>query len=458
MQSFTIDKNDLSRGISISPNHNNGGFSGVRKGVNLAVSECTLILPQPARNDLNGSSVVLDDIIAFTSDPTFLGNNGYALDEDGNFYTIDGTTVTKRQTDSVKSYSSGTTDMKVFQGSLYATSTTDIAKLGGSDLTSIDHDWWTVTEGKSALSSVYRHILEVVEDTMYISDGYRIHTYDGTTAVYEAMSIPTEYNITNMIVHNDGRHLLVFAAETANYGHTLRAKARCYLIDTVNLEFISEIEVDAQVEGSINVGGVIYVTYGSKLGYYDGGGVTFLRNLNSSVTYKHNLANMDGILVVRDKNGLLGYGDLGLGNIFWYMYADERTTPEREFSAIYHYGDNKLLTSITSRRLDLLDFDEYGGASDFETNYYSFPGKVWIRKIEIETETLASGSDITISYLDRNGTASTITTMTYAADGAVSYKEKFYNIKTSLFKLRTAFAAGNTKGIHKITVWYEDAE
>lgn len=459
MQSFTIDKNDWSRGISLTTKHNNGGFSPVRKGINLAVAQGGILYPQPARTNMNSGAVVLDVIAAFAADPTFLGNDAFALDEDGNFYTIDAGVVTKRQTDSVKAYNDGTSDMRVFRGALYATSSTDIALLTGiSTLSSIDHDWWTTTEGNSALASTYRHPIEVVEDTMYIADNFNIHTWDGTTSVEDAMSLPSEYNITSMIVHTDGRHLLVFVAETANYSHTQRAKARCFMIDTVNLEFVREIEIDAQIEGCINVGGVIYVTYGGNLGYFNGDGVTFLRKLNTSTTYKHCMANMEGVLVVRDKSGLLAYGDLGLGNVFWYMYADDQTSPERTFNAIFYAGDNTMYTSVSNRLLDVLDFDTFAGASNFDSNFYSFPGKVWIRKIEVECETLASGSDITFYSLDRNDTAVQMFTLTHATDGAVSYKEKFVNIKTSLFKLRATFAAGNTKGIHKITVWYEDAE
>lgn len=468
MLSFSIDKNDLIRGVSITPRHTDGGFSPRREGegtnsyrasgINLIKGQGGVLYPQPGRTDLNGSSVVTDNIIAFTEDGTFLGNDAYALDEDGNFHTIDGSTVTKRQTDSTNSYTDGTCDMVQFKGELFATAREDIVKLGGSDLASLDDEWWTTTRGHSGLSTVYRHPMVVLEDTLYIADDEDIHTWDGTTSVPAAMSIPSTYNITNMIAHTDGRHLLVFASGTANYSHTLKAKAVCYIIDTVNLEFIREIPLHSQVEGSINVGGVIYVTYGDNLGYFNGDGITFLRKLNAGTTYKHKLTNYEGILVVADDNGLLMYGDLGLGNVFWYAYNDDQISPTRDFSAIYYAGDNEMLVSVTSRYLDKIDLEDIGGATEFETNYYSFPGDVWIRKIDIEFEELDTGSDITFSYVDKNNTETELLTLDYSTDGAISHKEKFVNIKTNLFKLRLDFAAGNPSGIHKITVWYEDAE
>jgi len=461
MATFTIDKTDFNRGISLTENHNNGGFSGAREGIGLFAEQAAILYPQPARTDLDAdnSDVVTDNVVCFAADPTFLGNDGYALDEDGKFYTIDGSTVTLRQTDATNSYNDGTSDMLVYKNSLFATSTTDIAKLDGSDLTSLDHDWWTNTLSKSALSSTFRHPMEIVEDILYIADEYKIHTWDGTTAVASAMLLPDDYNITNLIKHTDGRHLLAFVSQTANAGHTKKAAARCFVIDTVNLEFVREIEIDAQVEGSRNVGGVIYVTYGNKLGYFNGDGISFLRKIESATTYKHQLANVDDILLVRDENGILAYGDLGLGNIFWYVYADERTAPQREIDAIYYAGDNTVLLSSTGRLLDLIDLDTFAGASNFDSNFYSFPEKVWIRKITVECETLASGSDITLHSVDKNGTATELFDLTFAADGAIDFKEKFVNIYiTSLWKLRVAFAAGNTKGIRSVTIHYESAE
>lgn len=452
MATFTIDKTDWARGVSITENHNDGGFSPLKRGHNLSVAQGGILFPKPAGTDLAGATVVAS-IIAFTADPSFLGNDAYGLDTGGNFYTVDGATVTKRQTDAVKTYTSGTSHLKTFLGSLFATSGTDIAKLDGSDLSSIDHDWWTATAGESALQSSYRHPMEVVEDTLYIADQYRIHTYDGSTTVYEAMVLPSLYNITSMIVHTDGRHLLVFVAETANFSHTARARAKLFMIDTLDLEFIREIDIDGQVEGVINVGGVIYCTYGNNLGYFNGDGLTFLRKLANATTYSHNLANMEGTLLVRETNGLLAYGNLGLGNVFWYPWDNAWA-----LTAIYYAGDNTVMTSSSDEKLNKLDFDTYGGAGIWDSNQYSFAGKVWIRKIVVESETLESGGNITFSSINKNGTAAVIGTLTFAADGAISEKTMTCNIYTDLFRLRIAFDALNTKGIRKITIHYEDGE
>lgn len=454
MQSLLINKDNWQLGVATSDRHTDGGTSPARKGHNFEVSQAGLLLPQPARTDLSAN--VTSQIIAFTADPTFLGNDGYALDESGNYYTISGTTVTKRQTDSTRTFAYGTSNLKTYKGSLFATSTTNVSKLDGSNITTTDATWWTGTMGAAALNSAYRHCMEVVEDTLFISDNNMLHTYNGVAAVYAAMSLPSYYNITNMILHTDGRHLIVFVAETVNYSHTRRARAKMYVIDTVNFEFEREVDIDAQVEGSINVGGVIYVTYGGNLGYFNGDGVTFLRKLSTNPTYTHSLANKEGILLVREANSVLAYGNLGgKNNVFWYPYE---TTASNTISGIYYYGGNKILTSSSGQKLDLLDYSTFAGAAEWDGVYYTFPGKIWIRKIVVETEYLTTGSSMLFSVVDQSQNVSTIMSMSYAVDGAVNHKEMFCNVLTNMFKPRVSFDAGNLRGVRNITLWYEDAE
>lgn len=458
MQSIVIDKTIWKQSVSISDRHDDGGYSPLKKGHNFEYSQGGILLPQAAPTSITGG-VVTDGIVAMTGDPSFLGNDAYAVDEDGNFYTIDNGVTTLRQTDGVKTYDWGNTDMKVFRGELFVTSTTDIANLNGADLSSLDHDWWTTTKGKTALQSTYRHWMEVVEDTLYITDENMLHTWDGTTATHNAFALPDMYNITAMIKATDGRTLMLFASETVDFSHTRRNAAKCFLIDTVNLEIIREIDIDAQIEGAINVGGVIYLTSGYSLGYWNGDGFSFLRKLEtSSRTYKHAMTKKDNTLYVRDGNAVLAYGNLGEGNVFYYPFKHQ--TASNELNVIFYIGDNKLLTSAdtSAQRLNLIDFDTFADQAQWESNFYSFAGKVWIRRIEVQTETLESGGNITFSYVDKNNSASTMMTMTFASDGAISEKKAFCNIFTDIAKFRVTFAAGNTKGVLKIKIFYEDGE
>src|SRR5690606_1734021 len=139
---------------------------------------------------------------------------------------------------------------------LYTTCATDIAKLS-LNMSTIRAVWWidaVADEGNSSLQSTAFHDLVVVVYISFIMDGNKIHTWDGTTSVENAMQIPTDMTIVSGIKHPNGRDLIVFASRGLNYSHQLRVEARVYVIDTNTLEFLSETNIDDQVEGVIDVG------------------------------------------------------------------------------------------------------------------------------------------------------------------------------------------------------------
>ena len=392
---ITIDFKTYTLGESKSNRIADRGFSPESYGLNLLKEEGTLYF-SGGTTDLSAS--LEGDVVCTANDPDFLGQDAYILDNEGKFYTLSGTTLTKRQTDSVKTYQVGTSDMVRFKGSLFATSQTDIAKVDGGDLTAgVDNDWWTTTRAHSALQSSYRHPLEVVEDTLYIGDKNFIHTWDGTTSVAEAMTLPYYINVVTLRKHPDGRHLIAFCGVTANYSHTRNGGGKIYVIDTLNLEFVREIDTEAQVEGSRNVGGIVYVTYGDRLGYFNGDGLEELRKLtNGSTTYSHQLSNAENILLVRDGKDVLAYGDLGQGKVWWRPYRANAGSYST-FTAIGYKGDDTILVAYVdatsgAEQLYQVALNTAGIVGIFESNHYLPGGHVAVRRIEIDhTATPASG-------------------------------------------------------------------
>src|SRR5690606_34648161 len=183
METIVIDANNFILGASKDLYTPNAGYSPQTKGVNPLKTQGVLYW-QPPFNDIANLE---GNVVASIPDPNFgSGNDAYILDNEGKFYTLNGTTLTKRQTDATYSYVAGTSDFIVYAGGYYATSATNIALLTGADLATIDNDWWTATRGHGSLDQNYRHPMEVVEDTLYIADKNLIHTWDGTTSVPSA--------------------------------------------------------------------------------------------------------------------------------------------------------------------------------------------------------------------------------------------------------------------------------
>lgn len=454
MQAITLfDSNSILNGESINDYVANRGFSKESYGLNLMAEKGVLyFMDLPTSRGTN----VTNDIIASTIDPSYLGNDTYHLDDGGAFYTVNGATVTKRQTDSTNTFNLGTSDLITFRGATFATSTTEVTYLTGSNLTTIDATWWTVTRSHSALGANYRHPMEVVEDTLYIADQYYIHTWDGSTSVSQAMSLPQDVNITSLRRHPDGRHLIAFCGISANYSHTRAGGGRIYLIDTINLEWVSEIITETQVEGSLDVGGVIYATYGKNVGYFNGAGLEFLRELETSATtYSHCLGAMEDILLVRDGVNVLAYGNLGAGRVWWNLYRYDSNT----ITNIQYKGDNKLLVADNATNLYEVDYDNKSIYGRFETNRINSAGQVWIRKILVyHTETADVGTfAFDVISIDQNDDTTTIKQPSYINTGGISITRVDCNILTTNDKLRINPSNAGI-GYKKIVIYVENGE
>jgi len=418
---LTIDFKNYVLGESQTTRTPDKGFSPESYGLSLIYEKGTLYF---GGSETDRSTNLEGEVICITNDPNFLGNDAFILDDEGKYYTLDGSTLTKRQTDSTNTYALGTSDFLRYKGAAYATAQQEAIYIVGSDLeTSIDTTWWSTTRGHGALQLGYRHPLEIVEDTLYLGDKNYIHTWDGTTSVAQAMSLPEGVNITTLRRHPDGQHLIAFCGVTANYSHTRNGGGLIYIIDTVNLEWIREIPTESQVEGSKNVGGIVYVTYGDKCGYFNGDGITWLRDLTSgSVTYSHQITNAEDILIIRDGAYALAYGDLGGGGKVWWR-AYRANTTGTALTAVGYKGNYTIIIGYTDttssvEKLAEVNLKGTGVAGAFYSNKELAGQNIAVRRIEVDhTQTPASGTNaFSISLLSRVGTSK-------YASGTITYTD-----------------------------------
>lgn len=461
MEILTIDKKEFQKGITIDDEDDAGGMSPESYGLNYFLSKGLTLIPQP--NAVSTSIDLTGDIIDSCVDPAYLGDDCFIVASDGKYYILDGTTLTLKQTDSAKTYTYGTSRIITFQGDIYCTSTNDITKLNYS-MSTIDATWWSSTLGKTLLNVNYRHPMEIVEDTLYIADKNMIHTWDGTTGVYNAMSLPSFYNITELRISNDGRHLLVFTSETANYSHQKKTNAKLFIIDTVTLEFIREINIDDQVETAINVKGTTYVIYGNSFGYLSDNGLKLIRKISvAEPVYSSRVTANENSIIIAEDDKVLVFGDVnGKGNIFFYA-----TRSEYPYTKIYNLlaignsgvDDNKIMISYvdiySNNKVKILDFDSRGSTSiAIKTKKY-FKGRVWIRRIDIETETLTLDKEVTISMVNSDGSYTSIGKYSYALNGAAQTARFDCNQLVDFIQLRLIWS---NISIKKFKIYHESGE
>lgn len=433
MPVITIDPSKIILGESQSAWTSERGFSPSSYGLNLTKMKGLLYFA-PTVTDRGGATLT-GNIIASAYDRTYSGNDAYFLDNEGAFYTLSGATFTKKQTVAADTFITGTSDLLQYKDNLYATSETRVIYLAASGLTSVDSSWWT------GLKSACRHPLERVEDTLYIGDQYEIHTWNGTSSTAAAITLPTDVNITSLRKHPDGKTLLAFCGLSANYSHTRGLGGRIYFIDTNLKNWTREIDIEMQVEGSQTVGGVIYVTYGDSVGYFDGNGVKFLKRLsnNSGTTYSNNIVAYEDKLVIRDGRDALVFGDLGGGRVWWRIF---KTSIAKDISCLRYLGDNKMLFAYqdaggTAGNLEEVDYDNVGTNGTFISNKYIFPQKVRIRRIEVihDVSNSAGTTQFTVYNLDTEGTATTIFSPIYT-NQSTTKTEFFVDVDTDIFQFQ----------------------
>lgn len=455
MNLLTIDAKQFKLGESQSRHEGDRGFSPESYGLNLEYDKGVLY-GMGAATDIGGATLV-DKVVARAKDKNSLGNDQYFLDASGNFYTLDGATFTKRQTDGSNTYQLGTSDMVQFQGNTYATSTDDVAKLTGSDLTALDATWWSTTLGNSTLQTSVRHPLEVVEDHLYIGDKNNIHAYDGSVDTVNAITLPTGVNVISLRKHTDGRTLLAFCGLTINYSHSLGLAGVVYYIDTVTWEFIREVPLESQVEGTINHEGAIMCTWGKNFGYFDGSGLQWLRDLESETTYSHNLESKEDTLLVRDDDAIIAWGDLGKGKVFWNLYQTGDS-----IDVIAYLGSGKVAfgyLSSSTEYLKYVDTDEVGVYGSFFSDPITLPGRVWVRRVEVDHDVSTTGVEqMNLYYKADDGSTETLGTISYGTtESGIRRARIDCNVLASIFAIGMIWSNGYL-GVKKFTIYYESAE
>lgn len=398
-----------------------------------------------------GSGVILDSIIA--SCPDTINSTGinaaYLLDRDGNFYTYSGTTLTNKQT-SGHTYTLHTSALVPHSGYVYASSEYAVAQLTASLATLYD-EWWT------GLSTSYRHPMETVEDELFIADGDVIYYWNGTSSG-TAFTLPHNVNITTLRKHPNGVDLLAMGGTSRQYDHSGNGAGKIYVCDPQIRDWKREIDTETQIEGSYLLGGVVYVTYGSKVGYFNGDGVSFLKQLaTSTFRYSNNMNAFEDNLLVGDGREILMFGDVGAGKVWSSIFRNSEYSTEIE--NICYIGGNTVLASFrdsgTVGQLREMDYDTPSTLGIFYTNKIDFEGEAIVTRIDIIHEvSAANNAKFGLSSVDADGSEYAIndTAVTVPVGGTRTRIQ--CNIRTDVFQLKIV-PYNEALGIKSIRIYYD---
>lgn len=457
MSVINIDYKNFINGESQSDLIADKGFSPATTQINLTKTRGMFYFNESPTD--RGGATLTGNIIASCPDPAYSGNDRYYIDDEGAFYLIDSVTFTQKQAGAGSyTYQLGTTDLIPFRGNFYFTSQSTIGTFD-NNMAIINEEWW------SGLNNLYRHPMEVIEGELFIGNLNLIYYYDGTSTG-TAFTLPTGVNVTSLRKHTDGRTLLAFTGSTADFSHIRNGQGKVYYCDPISRDWIREVDIEAQVEGTRSVGGIIYTTYGNIVGYFNGKGLEFLKKLDySTTTYSQCMDNMEDVLLIRDGLYVKAFGNLGNGRVWWNCFYNE--TNSNHINNIAYKGDNKLLiafqgASAGTGLLQEIDYDNAGVIGKFISNKIRFGQKVHIDKIEIvhditnnagTTQFEVHQKDLQGNINNAYGHSGLIATPTYVSQN-VDETRIDCDIKESIFQLGIVPITDDI-GFKEIRIYYE---
>lgn len=410
---------EFAKGMSTTVEQPDGGFSPETDAVNLQAIPGAIY---PSAAAVNRSTNLSNDLIA-ACPCSVTAVNQFLIDTGGYIYSLN-TSYALTQAASALSgtWTTGTTDIVQFIDKIYATSTTDVARMN-TDLTAGDATWWGTTLSKGVLTSGVRHPLCIFQDRLWIGDKNALHNIvDSSTGNKDVLLLNAHNEITALAVDPASGRMLIATTQGANYSATVATGNRIFVYDGTSATYTREYVVDGMVTGFRAVGGVVYVFYGgNKIGYWNGSGVTFLRKLKNvtlagaDLPYKQHATNIDNTLYVVDGKQVLAYGDILPGRKVWY-YVHSNNISSAKYGVIFHAGEKILGLGFTSAKLYSVDLTDVGSASTagsttFYTNFFYFPRPIHPRSVYIEFDsTVATSTNLpSVTYKTAPGATTALT-------------------------------------------------
>jgi len=457
MPTLTIDAKDFFRGVSTTDELADGGFSPLSKGINLYASP-GLLLPGAAPTDFSGSPDVSNGVFAFAptssnSDICFgLGSNSA---KDGKFVEISASGAIVATSDTVRDYVANQSDMVRFGSEFFYTST---ATAGKSSLTfgTNDFNWWTGTLGLTAFGVASLHHICEYGGRLYFADGRYLHSWDGTTGTYNALDLPSGYEISDITVFQN--LIFIAAARTAIGDAADASNCRIFTWDGFSDSFLDEIMIQERIETFIPFGGTLFVSTKKFFGYYTGSTISPLYKISTPI-YKYQFAITQDRLYMLQSTDVLCYGNPVVSRAKFLSYPLKHTSSLIGLSSfqagalIYAYASK--LGSFTN-----VDASDQTG-NIFYSNKIFLGGQARIKSIIVESEALTSGSSATIQYIDDTQTlrSGDTSTLDYSSLGAVC-KHKFeINGKPATLTIQLKITFSSTpKGIRRVHINYAPSE
>lgn len=384
------------------------------------------------------NGVIVDNIVASSEDATGGLKARLAVGDAANYYTIDtsGTVVKVFTGTDTTNYTFGRTDIGIQSnsggtGMAFVSHGTNLAAWNGS--TTVTESWWTGTAYYTgtthppALTS-NPHPLLNYNTNLWVADGSQLHNIIPNAAIIATPSLCVNLSVLSLELFSTiyalgidpATGLMLISYQTVqNQGDVVSTQAFIGLYDGYSTGLRRKIPVDDLVTAFQNVGGTVYVTYGNRVGYFNGNGITFLRRLlnvvDSSTTllYKHRVANNSNVLLIADGPTLLAYGDpIGGKAKAWFNIGTSFGSTDK-ITAISPLGNNQVGIYNFATFASIFTFTRYDlnsvSGTSYQVSYNNiyYPRPIFVRRMRVITTGIVHTgfTDITATIFDEKNNA-----------------------------------------------------
>lgn len=475
-QQIIIGADKFATGMAATDYASDGALGNSSRNMNPFVTPGVV---RPIGGVADKSTNVTGGFIASSEDSqTVSAFNRVFVDDEGGYYTYNGTTITKQETGTATTkYTSGFTDQVGFVGNTYTTLLGDISQLNTSGSITLDETWWTVTKSQTfhfTLSTP--HPLLVFEGQLWVGDGNYMHTIDsGLTVVKDVLVLNANERIQALGIDPGSGLMLVSIQTTQNYSDTLSTRNYVYLYDGYSTKPRRKMAVDDLVTAFYNVGGDVFVGYGNKIGVFNGSGITYLRTLKnivlgtalgSDLLYRHKFSNVGNILLVADGKDLLAYGEVIMGQKFWFNVF-QNSVNSNSISCVSPLGGASIGIAFATDKFyiaDLANTTSLPGDFSMYTSWIQLPRPIHIRSVRIVTTgvTTTLGTGGVAITTDREFRQPPTTTGQFVVTAGESPRQtfdfQFTGMKPcSMLQPRISSSEQNF-GIAQVIIYYDVAE
>lgn len=476
MNILTIDKSSFLKGQSTSKFIDDGGYSPTSNPLETTRRNggggFSLGLLFPKREYAAYNTNLADVVYASVANPAT--SKMYSIGSGGRVYETASIQTTPAHT--VKATIGTVTfndksDIIVYDGKLFITSTTNIAL---SDFTFTgadpDNDWWTAVAGGSALDANYVHKLFIFQGTLYITNGNKLASWDGTTAKNAALTLPAGWIITDATIYNNQICLVAVWQATGDYnalnkfffwdGYTGGATSSMW---NREVEFYGK-----PILGLAVLRGVIYFYSAPYIYAFNGYNYTEKKEIALRGSTFKNFISAGGCLYFSSSGPTLA-------ELFSYNPIYNSINKLDNFSLSYNprvlvnFDEDYIMSFINDTDATLSKFfvwKSYYIAYDasFISNFYNFPAPINIRKVEILFEkALKTGDSYEFAIYDEAETSLNTKTISYAVDTAITKKTYLLQLNNlsaiqARFKFKHNSGATIPTGLRSIKIYYDGSE